>query len=132
MSILVFLSSEYLSLISNNSCLIIAKTFSSLAKIALYSSIFFNNSASSASILSLSNPVNLLNFISKIASLWILVKAKLLINFSFASASVLEPLIIFITSSIWSKAIFKPSKICTLSSAFFKSNLVLLIIISFW
>ena len=49
-------------------CIIISNTFCSLAKIDFNSSIKLNKSFNSASILSLSNPVNLLNFISRIAS----------------------------------------------------------------
>ena len=67
MSIFVLLSSLYLSFISNNSAFIIANTFSSDSRIDLYSLIFSNNSANSFSILDLSKPVNLRNFISKIA-----------------------------------------------------------------
>ena len=60
--------SPYLSLISNNSSLIIFNTFSSEARIPLNSSINFNNSFNSSSILSLSKPVNLLKRISNMAS----------------------------------------------------------------
>ena len=66
-SILVRRSSAYLFFISNNSSLIIAKTFSSLANIACNSSIVFNNSDNSFSIFSRSKPVKRRNFISRIA-----------------------------------------------------------------
>ena len=63
----VRLSSPYFCLISSNSFFITSRIFASLAKIAFNSSIVFIKSASSFSIFSRSKPVNLRNFISKIA-----------------------------------------------------------------
>ena len=131
-SIVVLRSSEYLFLISVNSSLIICNTLASLAKISFKSAIIFNNAANSSSILLLSKPVNRLNFNSKILSAWIKDKLNLSINVFLAISSVSAFLIILITSSILSKAILYPSKIWTLFSDLFKSNLVLLIITSFW
>ena len=110
----------------------ILSTFWSLPNISLSSAINLSKSANSFSIFSLSNPVSLLSLISSIAFDWTSLKPNLLIKPFLASSSELEPRINLITSSIWSKAIFKPSKICTLFSALSKSNLVLLIIISLW
>ena len=51
-------------------------------------------------------------------------------KFFFALSVSLEFFIILIISSIFSTAVANPIKICALSSAFFKSNLTLLITVS--
>ena len=66
---------------------------------------------------------------SNIAWACISERPNLSINLSFASSY--EERIMFITSSILSNAIFKPSKIWALANALSKSNLVLLKITSF-
>ena len=55
---------------------------------------------------------------------------NLFISFSFASSGLFDFLIKEIISSIDSRAFVRPSKMCARASASFKSNSVLLIIIS--
>ena len=123
----VLLSSPYLSAISDISVLITVRSLFLSASIALYSSIFFCNSASSVSILLLSNPVSALNRISTIACDCASVRLNSCIRLSFAACTFAEPLIIDITLSILSRAMINPSNMCALSSALFKSYLVLLV-----
>ena len=131
-SIDVLLSSLYLFFISISSSLITPSNFSSLAKIEFKYSICFISSLYSSSILPLSKPVSLLNLISKIAVACLSVKLNLSIRVFLAISEVSECLIILITSSIWSKAILNPSSIWALACALFRSNIVLLVITSFW
>ena len=129
-TIWVFLSSPYFSLSSFNSTLIKARIFSLDDNKSSYSSIFFINSACSALILSCSNPVKRLNCISKIAFACSVSKPKRLIK-PFLAVSVFGDFLInSITSSNESRAIIKPSKIWALMRAFFKKNIVLLVITS--
>ena len=131
-SILDLLSSEYLFFISISSSFITPNSFSSLANIEFKYSINFINSLYSSSILSLSNPVSLLSLISNIAWDCFSDRPNLSIKVFLAISVVLEFLIMLITSSMLSKAIFNPSKICALASALFRSNTVLLVTTSFW
>ena len=119
-TIWVFLSSPYFSLSSRSSDLIISRTFCLSARISSYSEIFFNNSSYSFLILSCSNPVNLLNCISKIAFAWSISSPKRLIKPTLASSVVLDFLISSMTSSKEPNAINKPAKIWALIFAFFK------------
>ena len=125
-TIFVFLSSPYFCLISSSSSLIISNTNCSLANISLKWAINFINSLYSSSIFSRCKPDNVFNLISRIACAWISERPNLFINLSFASSY--EDLIILITSSMLSNAIFKPSNMCALASALSSSNLVLRVI----
>ena len=120
----VRLSSPYLSLISMISFFTTESNTFLSAKIALYSAIFFSNSAYSLSSFSLSKPVNARKRISTIAFACASDKENLCCNFSFASLAFFDPRMIWITSSMLSNATNKPSKICALSSALFKSYFV--------
>ena len=128
----VLLSSLYLLFISLSSSLITPRSFISSANILFKYSMYCIISLSSSSILSLSRPVNLLNLISKIAWACFSLNWNLSINVLFAISLVFEFLIIWITSSILSRAIFNPSNMCALASALFNSNTVLLVTTSFW
>ena len=105
----VLLSSPYLSAIRRISSLITPRSFFSSARIAFNSAILANNSLYSFSIFSRSRPVSARRRISTIACACASLSPKRFINFSFASGVVLLPRIMEITSSIWSKAISKPS-----------------------
>ena len=105
----VLLSSPYLSAIIDISVLITVRSLFLSARIALYSSIFFCNSASSASILLLSRPVRARSLISTIACDCASVRLNSFIRLSLAVWTFSEPLIIEITLSILSSAIIKPS-----------------------
>ena len=100
-----------------------SKTNLSLFKISLKCAINFINSLYSSSIFSLCNPESVFNLISNIAWACISERPNLSINLSFASSY--DERIILITSSILSKAIFKPSNIWALANALSKSNCVL-------
>ena len=125
-SISVLRSSPYFSLITVNSSIINWINFALLDNISLNSEIALFNSSNSSFIFSIARPVKRPNLISVIAFACLSVKLKLAIIFSWASLSVFEFLIIFIISSILLTAIFKPSKMCALASAFSKSNWILL------
>ena len=129
-NIWVFLSSPYFSLSSKSSPLIILRIFWRLARISSYSAIFLTNSSYSALTLSCSNPVNLLNCISRIAFAWSTSRPNLLIKPTLASSVVFDFLISSITSSIEPSAIIKPAKMWALILAFFKKKIVLLVTIS--
>ena len=117
------------STISINSSLIISNTNFSLAKISLKCAINCINSLYSFSIFSLCKPDSVFNLMSKIDCAWISDNPNLFINLSFASSY--DDLIISITSSMLSNAIFKPSNMCALAKALSKSNCVLRKITSF-
>ena len=129
LTIFVNLSSPYFSIISSDSSLIKLNTNFSSAKIALKCSINFNKFWYSSSIFSLCNPDKVFNLISKIDCAWMSSSPNLFINCSFGSSY--DPLITFITSSMLSIAILKPSKMWALANALSNSNSVLLIITSF-
>ena len=112
----VLLSSPYLSRISIISFLTTPSNTLRSARIALYSSITFFNSAYSFSSFSLSRPVSARRRISTMEFACGSDRENLSISFSFASAAVFEALISCITSTI-----------CALSSALFKSYCVLLV-----
>ena len=128
----VLLSSPYFSEITRISFLITPNRSFLSARIALNSSIFFISSAYSASIFSLSKPVNARRRISTIAWAWTSDRPNLLINSCFAIWTFWEPRIILITSSILSSAISNPSKMWALSWALFRSYFVLLVTTSSW
>ena len=123
----VLLSSPYLSRISIISFLTTPSNTLRSARIALYSSITFFNSAYSFSSFSLSRPVSARRRISTMEFACGSDRENLSISFSFASAAVFDALISCITSSMLSRAISSPSTICALSSALFKSYCVLLV-----
>ena len=123
----VLLSSPYLSAIRDISVFITVRSLFLSASIALYSSIFFCKSASSASILLLSKPVRALRRISTIACDCASVRLNSFIRLSLAACTVEDPLMIDITLSILSRAIINPSNMCALSSALLRSYLVLLV-----
>ena len=75
--------------------------------------------------------VNKARLIEKIACACACENSKRLIRLSLASETFLDARIISITSSIWSNAFKRPSKICALSLALFSSYLVLLVTTSF-
>ena len=129
--ICVLLSSPYLSAIARISVRITVSNFFSSARIDFNSVIKSINSLYSFSNFSLSRPVRAFNRISTIAWDCASDKPKRSINAIFASCVVRLPRIIAMTSSILSKAIIKPCKIWALSSALFRSYLVLLVITSF-
>ena len=107
-----------------------SRIFWRLARISSYSAIFLTSSSYSALTLSCSNPVNLLNCISKIAFDWSTSSPNLLIKPVLASSVVFDFLISSITSSIEPKAIIKPAKICALIFAFLRKKIVRLVTIS--
>ena len=122
-----FLSSPYFSAMMEISSLITpSRTFLS-ARIAFNSAIFTSNSWCSFSILSRSKPVRVRRRISTIACACTSVSPKRSINLSFAICTFSLLRIILITSSIWSRAINRPCKIWSLSSALFRSYLVRLV-----
>ena len=123
----VLLSSPYFSEITRISFLITPSNNFLSARIALYSAIFFSSSAYSVSSFSLSRPVRALRRISTIAWDCASLKLKRLINSAFAICTVLDPRMILITSSMLSRAISRPSKMCARSSALFSSYLVRLV-----
>ena len=125
-SILDLLSSPCFSFTSINSSLMINILRSLFSSMSFKSLINFNNSVCSFLSLSCSRPVNCLNLISTIALDWISVKLNSLIRLVLASSAFDEALIISITLSILSEAIINPSSIWARSSAFLKSNFVLL------
>ena len=120
----VLRSSLYWALTWSNSSLIICILNSKLARMSFKCSINFMMSSYSALSLSCSRPVNWRNLISTMARAWISVKEKRSIKLFFASSGVLDARIIRITSSIWSLAMIKPSRIWARSSACFNSNWV--------
>ena len=122
-TIFVFLSSPNFFFISNNSSFMMSYTNLSLANISFKWAINFINSAYSSSSFSLCNPDKRFNCISKMACAWISVNLNLSINLSFASSY--DDLMIWITSSMLSIAIIKPSNMCALASALSSSNFVL-------
>ena len=126
------LSSPYLSEIIIISSLITPSNFFSSAKIALNSVIFAIRSAYSPSIFSRSSPVSARSRISTIAWACTLVSPKRSSRRSFASFVVRLLRIMEITSSMLSRAIINPSKICARSSALFRSYFVRLVTTSFW
>ena len=131
-SISVLLSSLYLSLITVNSSMINWINFAWFARISSKFLIISFNSFSSSFIFSIARPVNLPNLISVIAFACLSDKLNTSIIVAWASASVLEFLIILIISSILLTAIFNPSKIWALALAFSKSNWTLLVTTSIW
>ncbi len=122
----VLLSSPYFDFTSRSSSLIIFETRSSLPSIAFNRSISFKVSLYSLMIFSLSSPVSLWSFMSRMACAWTSERGYLDINPCFASSGLFEALIRAMISSRWSRAIFSPSRIWALSSAFLSSYRVLL------
>ena len=116
--------SPYFSFIAINSSLMISRWRSSEAKMAFKSAINTNNAACSSSIFSRSKPVKRAKRISKIAFAWISVRLNFSIKAVRAISVVWELWIVWITSSMWSKAISKPSNTWARASAFAKSNSV--------
>ncbi len=121
----VLLSSPYFSLISRSSSLIIFILFVLLSKILFRPVMCLIISLYSERIFSVSRPVNFCSFISKIACACFWDKSKPFISPAFAISGSLLFLIVSRTLSILSKAIFKPSNMWALASAFLKSNSVL-------
>ena len=128
----VFLSSPYLSRISLISSRITPRSSFSSARIAFNSPIRFISSLYSFSIFSLSRPVKALRRISTMAWAWTSVRPNVSISRVLASATFFDERIMLITSSIWSRAINKPCKICARSSALFNSKRVLRVTTSSW
>ena len=125
--ICVLLSSAYLSAMALISVLMTVRSFFLSLKIALYSAIFASSSFNSASSFSLSRPVSARRRISTIACACASESPNSLISPSLAICTFCEPLIIWMTRSILSSAIIKPSKMWARSSALFKSYCVLLV-----
>ncbi len=123
--------SPYFSFNSVTSLTMISRTLAGSFKIKVKASINFSISSYSFSIFSLSKAANLLNCISKMAVAWISDSLNLFIRFSLASSWVLEALIVLMTASRLSRAIFKPSKMWALFLASVSSKMVLLTI-TFW
>ena len=107
----VLLSSLYLSSTTRISSFISASNFFSSASIPSKYSIFASSSLYSDSSLSLSKPVRALRRISTIASACASESPNLFISSSFAIFTFSLPLIIFMISSMLSRAISKPSNI---------------------
>ena len=128
----VLLSSPYLAAITLISSLITARSFFSSARIAFNSAIFAWSSLYSFSSFSRSRPVRARSLISTIAWDWASESPKRSINCALASATLALLRIIRITSSIWSRAISRPSNMWARSSALFKSYCVRLLTTSFW
>ena len=124
--------SPYFSFISNNSFLMISKIRSSFARISFKSAIRINKLFNSSSIFSLSKPARRCNCISLTALACLSDIPNSSINLCWMISVVLLVRINWMISSIWSKAFFKPSKICALASALFNSNCVLRRITSSW
>ena len=129
-TISVLLSSPYFSLISRSSSLIICILFVLLSKMPFNSAIYLIISLYSARIFSVSRPVSFWSFMSKIACACFSDNLKPPTRPAFAVSGSLLFLIVSRTLSMLSRAIFKPSKIWALASAFLKSNSVLLTTIS--
>ena len=128
----VLLSSPYLLRISMISSLMTSSNTLRSESILLNSAIFFWSSAYSLSIFSLSSPVRARSLISTIACACASLSENLPASFSLASAVLFDERIIDITSSILSRAINKPSKICALSSALLSSYFVRRVTTSSW
>ena len=124
--------SPNLRLTSSNSSLMICATRSGFARMSAKSAIKAISSSYSDWILSRSKPVKRRRRISRIAWLGRSDNLNLLINSTWASASVSLARMIRITSSMWSRAINKPSKMCARASAFSLSNWVRRVTTSFW
>ena len=86
--------------------------------------ISFITSLYSSTTLFTSRPVSLCKRMSRIACDCFSERLKLFMRPSFATKGSLLARIIFITSSMLSRAIFKPSRMCARDSAAFKSNSV--------
>ena len=99
--------------------------------ILLYVAIFSFSSSFSFFSFSCSREVSCCSFVSRTAWACLFVKSNFFINVSDASAAFLDFLMSVIISSIFFSAINKPITISILSSAFFNSNLVLLVTICF-
>ena len=97
---------------------------------ALKYSISLSKARRSSRILSRSRLVSRSSLMSRIALAWISSKPNLSISLSLASAPFLELLMMEITSSRLARAISKPAKICSRSSAFLSSYLVRLVMTS--
>ena len=124
-TIFVLRSSPYFSLISRVSSTIICIRISSFAKISRKRAIWAITSLYSSRILSRSRPVKRCKRISRMAFDCKSLNPKRVIKPSLASSGFFEPRMSAITSSKWSRAISKPSKICARSSALRKSYWVL-------
>ena len=127
---LVLRLSPNFSLRAANSLTIIPFNFSGLFKIASNSLILSRMAFNSSSIFSLSNPANVCNRISKMATACRSVSLNFFIKFSLASSLSLDFLIVCMTASILCSAIINPSKIWARSLHFSNSNLVRRVITS--
>ena len=125
-------SSPYLAAMILISSLITIRSFFSSARIAFNWAILACSSLNSFSSFSRSRPVRARSLISTIAWDWASESPNRSINCVLASATLAEPRIIRMTSSIWSNAISRPCKIWARSSALFKSYWVLLLTTSSW
>ena len=128
----VRLSSPYLSAIIWISSLITVRSFFTSARIACNSSILARSSLYSFSSFSRSKPVSARSLMSTMAWDCASDKPKRSINWFLASATLDEPRIIRMTSSMWSRAMSRPFKIWARSSALFRSYCVLLLTTSSW
>ena len=117
----VLLSSPYLSEIAIISLRMTIRSFFSSAKISFNSSILALSAANSCSIFSLSKPVSALRRISTIACACASERPKRSMSLALAAATFSELLIMLMTSSILSRAIIKPSKMCARASALLSS-----------
>ena len=123
-TISVLLSSAYWSFIVRSSFFIISILWGLLSSIPLRWEMCLISSLYSSTTFSTSRPVSLWRRMSKIACDCTSLSLKPSIRPSFACVGSLLPFIISITLSILSSAVFKPSSMCALASASFKSNSV--------
>src|SRR4030065_1030322 len=122
----VLLSSLYFFFISSSSSFITLYISLSSPRSFFSRAIISINCLCSSFILSLSRPVKRCSLKSSMAWACITVSLKFLTNLSLAVGTSFEELIVFITSSRLSRAIKSPINMCSRSSAFFNSYLVLL------
>ncbi|EKE20339.1 MAG: hypothetical protein ACD_8C00019G0001 [uncultured bacterium] len=120
----VFRSSPNFSLSAINSSFTTAKIFFLLESKSSKNAINFNFSLSSSSIFFFSRPANVCSLISKIALACNCESLNFRIKFACASSLVADFLIVSMTASMLSRAIFSPSKMCALSLALLRSNCV--------
>ena len=123
----VLLSLACLSFKVRSSSLTTPKIFFGLAKRSSRCAMSSFFSLSSSLIFFLSRPARACNFISNIALVCLSENLNFFIKLLKASSFESDFLIMAIISSMWSKAFFRPSKICARSLAFCKSYLARLV-----
>ena len=123
-SIMVRRSSPYFCTMSFSSWEMMAMRRARSARMSLRSAMVRSSSRYSFSILSRSRPVSLRRVISRMASLWRSDSPNCDMRPALAAAASSEPRMSRMISSIWSRAMRRPSRICARSSALPRSKRV--------